>query len=491
MTTSMISLYRGAVFCCVLCITTSLPVFSQDEIDFPLTTKEIKRVTNRFFGNLVTSNTSSGVLGNFASIDPAGSSFKFQGTTAIGGGDTSKKHPQVSFFSFSAKGDLFGQQFGALFSNSSLNTGISLSASYHILMCKPKVTLSLSSAANYAVLRSAAYRQFTRTADQLMAADDSVVIAQRLALVNKDLELTDTAIARAKRVRVNLVAQIDTASLLTAKLLVDSASKNEDVLAALEKKLTGILVKRDSLGIAQQESFFLSSFGQSRAEEALNIINDSLLMAFPLAKHAFSWLSFTGGGGKQNYATYDANAVFDRQIQKADFNTYHFGVSLNFFKKNMLKSVIQYYNVGVSRQRTNNIDFLSPKAITDTRKIVNSVGDVTRVVERKYNAYSDPIIQDEGWKFFLNRYILFGKKPSGIHIFPELNFQDNKTTLFHMGLGYIISFVNTKKDQPVINAEVFFKFLDMTDQGGSTIAGVWNRNQIGVNFTLPFNLFTK
>ena len=487
----MVDISRVAVIYMLLCFCANTLIIGQDSVtSFPLTGKEIKTVTNRHFGNLVTSNSSSGVLGNFASIDPAGSSFKFQGTAAIGAGDTTNRNPKVSFLSFSAKGDLFGQSFGAIFSNSSLNSGISLSANYHILIKKPRLTISLHDAVNYNMLKLAADRRFTRLKDQLMA-DSSIVIEQKLKLVRKDSSLTSKALIKAKSLRDNLTNQLNSSNDSIAKLLIDSINNNDETLAGLEKKFTVILLKMDSLELAVTEFSSLSSFVELKAETAKNVINDSLLMAFPLIKQAFSWITLTGGGGKQSYSTYDANAAFDKQINKKDFNTYNFGVSFNYFKKNILSNVIQYYNVGVSRQRTNNMELLSTRSITDTRKLVNGAGDVTRVVEKKYNVYSDPIIEDEGWKFFMNSYFLFGKKPSGIHFFPEINFQDNKTTIINAGLGYIISFVNSKKDQPVINTEVIFNFLDISDQGGSSIDGVLNRNQIGVSFTLPLNLLNK
>jgi hypothetical protein len=458
--------------------------------DFSLTQKEIKQITNRFFGNLVTSNTSSGVLGNFASFDAAEGSFSFQGTVSIGDADTTKKNPFISFLSLSAKGDIIGGNYASLFSNSSLNTGISISASYHILVSKPKVALNLDDAAYYEMSKGAAEKQFMRSFD-LAKAEDRNVIDRRLTWVEKAMELTKDTIGQLKEKHKGLLDSLSISDKSKWQDWIDKANANETKLQQFEKDYTELLLKQDSLSIARREYPNLNTYAKVKALETQNTITDSLLLAFPLAKHAFAWISFSGGGGKQNYATYDATAPFDNQIQKADYNTYYFGVSLNCFSKNMVNNRLRYFNFGLSRQRTNNLDLLGTKLITDTKKIVNTAGDVTRTVEKKYNAYTDPIIDDEGWKFFLNSYFLFGKKPSGIHFFPEINFQDNKTTIANMGLGYIVSFTNTKKDQPVVNMEIYFKLLDMTDQGGSGISGVWNRNELGLSFTLPINLFTK
>ena len=360
---------------------------------------------------------------------------------------------------------------------------------HHILVSKPKVALNLDDAAYYEMSKGAAEKQFMRSFD-LAKAEDRTVIDRRLTWGENAMELTKDTIGQLKEKHKGLLDSLSIADKSKWQDWIDKANANETKLQQFEKDYTELFLKQDSLSIARREYPNLNTYAKVKALETQNTITDSLLLAFPLAKHAFAWISFSGGG-KQNYATYDATASFDNQIQKADYNTYYFGVSLNCFSKNMVNNRLRYFNFGLSRQRTNNLDLLGTKLITDTKKIVNTAGEVTRTVEKKYNAYTDPIIDDEGWKFFLNSYFLFGKKPSGIHFFPEINFQDNKTTIANMGLGYIVSFTNTKKDQPVVNMEIYFKLLDMTDQGGSGISGVWNRNELGLSFTLPINLFTK
>lgn len=122
---------------------------------------------------------------------------------------------------------------------------------------------------------------------------------------------------------------------------------------------------------------------------------------------------------------------------------------------------------------------------------LNGIADTTRTVTKKYNAYTDPITDTEAWKFYANFYYLFGTRPFGFHIYPEINFQDDKLTLVHLGLGYVVSFMNTKKDQPTVNAEAYVKFQDVFNQLQSDKKNFWNRNEIGINFSFPINLFTK
>ncbi len=459
---------------------------------FPLTRGEIKKITSWYFGNLVTSQTSSGTLGNFASLDPAGGSFKFQGTAFLGKDEAKADKAFISFLSFSAKGDLIGESAASLFSNSSLNTGISINASYHILIGIPKVTLDYAEYAFYEMSKNAAQKKYDRAA--VIANEPLAVINERLTIVAKELAVTKASIDECLANRTKTAANFG-GDQTKWQAMVDASKTNEDNLLKFEKLYTEFTLRQDSLNVALKffpgANNYLAEYKKGKADDERQAVQDSLLIHFPLIKHAFHWITFAGGGGKQNYAVYDATAAFDNQISKPEFNTYNLGLSYNYFRKNTLNNRLTYFNVGFSRERTNNIELLATKAITDTKKNVNSAGDVTRVVEKKYNAYTDPIVEDEGWKLFLNSYFMYGKKPSGFHVFPEIHFLDSKTTIANVGIGYIVSFTNTKKDQPVINTEIYFKWKDLTDQGNSGITGVWNRNDIGISFTLPINFFNK
>ena len=278
---------------------------------------------------------------------------------------------------------------------------------HHILVSKPKVALNLDDAAYYEMSKGAAEKQFMRSFD-LAKAEDRNVIDRRLTWVENAMELTKDTIGQLKEKHKGLLDSLSIADKSKWQDWIDKANANETKLQQFEKDYTELFLKQDSLSIARREYPNLNTYAKVKALETQNTITDSLLLAFPLAKHAFAWISFSGGG-KQNYATYDATASFDNQIQKADYNTYYFGVSLNCFSKNMVNNRLRYFNFGLSRQRTNNLDLLGTKLITDTKKIVNTAGEVTRTVEKKYNAYTDPIIDDEGWKFFLNSYFLRNK----------------------------------------------------------------------------------
>jgi hypothetical protein len=92
------------------------------------------------------------------------------------------------------------------------------------------------------------------------------------------------------------------------------------------------------------------------------------------------------------------------------------------------------------------------------------------------------------WNLSGHIYYLFGKTPSGFHILPSVDFQSDGLTVMNFTAGYIISFKNTAKDQPVINSELYFRFNDITDTGekGNNFL---KRNEIGISFTVPFNIF--
>lgn len=85
---------------------------------------------------------------------------------------------------------------------------------------------------------------------------------------------------------------------------------------------------------------------------------------------------------------------------------------------------------------------------------------------------------------------MFGARTTGMHFFPEVNFIDKGENIINIGLGYVVSFINEKKDKPVINAEGYVNFWDIRNKQESS-ANFWNRNEMGVRFTLPFSLLLQ
>ena len=148
-----------------------------------------------------------------------------------------------------------------------------------------------------------------------------------------------------------------------------------------------------------------------------------------------------------------------------------------------------YINVGILRIVDNNTSLLSTTEVNQERVFKNISGDTVRRVLRKYNAYTDPIAEFKNWQFFTNFYYMFGDKTSGLHLFPNFTLFDDKTKQLNFGIGYIISFKNYKKDQPIINAEGYINFIDLSNELKNDKSNR-NKNEIGIRFTLPLNLFT-
>lgn len=463
---------------------------------FPLNNHKINKITSNFFGNLITSNNSAGVLGNFASLDASSGTFNFQGTIAIGNMSDTNTKKNISFLTLSGKGDIVGGSFATLLTNSSLNTGAFLTANYHIMLKQPTMVVNSIDVANYRLkgyILKEQYKRDTSKYSSKSSAKNKVEIDQlkaKLTVLIEEIKIIEHTINVSTLSITYKQGNLNTITITEEKQKsIKEINDLEEAIKKLESNLATQKKNYDSTKYAIEDYINLKINEYEKAIKKYKKLEDSLLLTLPIPSLSFSWLTFTGSTGKQNYITYDPTAAFDNQISKKNYQTYEFGISYNFVYKDFERNRIFYLNAGAARLATNNINLLSTKAITDTRKVVN--GDITRTVEKKYNAYTDPIITDQGLKLFLHTYYMFGKKPSGIHVFPDVTYQDNKTTIANLGLGYIVSFINTKKDQPLINLEAYFKLKDITDQGSSGIDGVLNRNELGFSFTLPINFFTK
>ena len=208
----------------------------------------------------------------------------------------------------------------------------------------------------------------------------------------------------------------------------------------------------------------------------------------PITRIKFDWLTVIGALGKKSYYTFDPTQDFSQQIQKEELGTFTVGLVWNYYRHSLLRKKAFYANAGFLRMRDNNTSFLSTVAIAQERE--TSRGDTTRTISRVYNAYTDPVNEYQQWSLFANFFYMFTGRTSGFHIYPSVDIRDHdNSTLTHLGIGYAISFINEKKDQPVINVEGYVKFIDLFNKLDIN-QKFWNRNEIGIRFTLPLNFLT-
>jgi hypothetical protein len=470
--------------------------FAQDIIktkkwdEIYISAKAQNLLVNRKFGSIVTGQPSETTIGNFASLDPVAGSFSLKGSTPLRRDSTSNA---FSYLTFSFAGDLISDSYAALFSNTSLNTNTVFDMQYHFRLRN-----------SFKKIRFLSKDLAALTLKKKMLLLDSVDIERRLGdttSIRKNKELNSLKLA----VTINNInekrAVLDSFALATEKLrnigplYKDMISKNVDTMFMIQKTIGDLVedsVKSiktiDSLDFSYINFHDLSNFFRVKFVSEYRDSLKKLENASEITGLKFGWFTISVGGSKKNYYTYNSLLPFSQQITKNDLSALRIGLTYNFYVQRSFPNRTSLFSLGFLRYKDNNTSLLSTQAIKEETVIKNSIGDVTRKITQRYQTYTDPIIEDTVWSFFANVYLISGAKTNAVHIFPSWDFYHNKNNILNAGLGYVVSFKNLKKDQPVFNAEAYIQLKDVFDhlQQGKNF---WNLNEFGIRLTLPFFIF--
>jgi len=70
------------------------------------------------------------------------------------------------------------------------------------------------------------------------------------------------------------------------------------------------------------------------------------------------------------------------------------------------------------------------------------------------------------------------------HGYGEWVVSEITSPLYQAGAGLLFSFLEREGQKSNINVEVFFELSDITNSGNTEL-GFWERNQFGLNFSVP------
>jgi|GEM_PF-2172489 len=455
-----------------------------------LSREGINRLANNKFGGLVTGQTNSTNLINYASFSPAAGSFTFNGSIPIG---KDNDESQFSFLSFKITGDLISDSYAALFQNAKLNTGVTISSQWDFRLKKGfKINYLLSDKFNVDMKRKLLDFQKAENNNQL--GSQKTLNPDKLALLKIHLTLNEANLKKEKETLASLETELnDLVANHPEKTkeiqdLYESVLKQKGKIEEIEKDDVMSKWKRDSLSyiILNPEDFTTAM--QNKMDNEYKTKKRLLEDSATITGIRFHWFSILAGAGKKNYYFFNPLEPFSTQMHKDHLNTWRVGLMWNYYSERSFPKRIVLINVGVFRYEDNNTALLSTQDIAQEKVIKNTLGDTTRKISKTYKAYTDSIIGSKVVNFISNFYLLYSSKKSGIHLFPSIDIYDHAKTLLNVGIGYLISFKNTEKEKTIINAEGYIQFQDLSNELDKE-KGFFRRNEMGVRFTLPFNFF--
>lgn len=478
----------------VLCLViTGNYVFSQNDsiIRKSLGRPEWNRVFNTHFGKLAGANNNSSEIANYASFDAAEGSFKFKGSIPFGKTDSSK----VSYLGVSIYGDLMSESYASLFSDKKLNTNTGVQLEYHFRLSKAKYIVNRANLAQLISQHQYLDSAYYRATDKL--ENEKTAILEKKEMLDYELKAINAGLLLERKKKERYRAKVDSLLKLgepalgemrkhTDTLLIASSAVNKLLADSLSKKLYS-----DSLQIVLANWKGLFDAAYIKLDTAYTNATKKVYANFRFDALEFTWLTLIGGVGNKSYYNFTSSLPLSKQISKRNLATFRGGLSVNWFRQDVFTQKLVYANIGFVRERTNNAWLKTTTDVNQELIYKNAAGDTVRKVTKKYTSYTEKIDTVQQWFLFANFYYMFGSRSSGFHVFPSHYIPDGRDTAYtNLGLGYVISFLNTKTDKPVLNVEGYIQFNDVFDRL-KLKDSFWKRNEIGIRFSLPFAFLLK
>lgn len=464
-----------------------------------ITNKTWYKKINQTFGSVATGQGDAVNLANYGSFEPANGAYKFNLFGPLG--NTEKK--KVPFFNVNITGKVIGDNSSVLFSNSKFNSGTTFGAKLHFPISpfpvfsgnemdtiNRKVKLLTDDTIN----KKRQYREeFSYERLRIVKQNDSVKLVNIKTQISRKVTEIDTIKNQLQRLSASDTVQL----LKLTDSYLDLFKKKQHLLSdsiilADRITTTDTLLVDDNL-----RKQIINGLGYV-TDTAYKSKRDALEMSVTVKGYTMLWVTIVANIERKKYYNFKDVLPFAEQLARNKFTRSTIGLELNFTsftgkKGNPLPndkaSSVSIGNIGLVRTHNNNIDDLSTTELSDSRKFTSR--DSTHSLATKYNVYTDDITEYNAWNLYGNYYYSLGKSRTiAIHIFPDVEFRDTKEYPFNVGFGMIFSIKN-KKDNSLLNVEIFGKLIDVGKALPQDEKSLINRNQIGINFGVPINLVNK
>jgi hypothetical protein len=411
----------------------------------------IKKVLNHQFTNLITGQTQNSI-GNFASLDLAEASVSFAGNLIL---DTS------SVLTIKAAGGVSDGLF-SVFNNSKLNTNISLDIQYNFMRFgKQKLLTNVDST-----------DQYEQSIDKIKYDYD----VKRLAIAN-DKGCTDLKDRNKK-----------------TEIIIDSLDKaignaaDPDTIANLNYLKAKTKLLCDSIKHA------IDYYDQSEELQHLHDQTvsqlDKLSLESAVVGFSFGWFSAGYKVTNNSFKLFSSSSPFSSQVLDTSFVSHEARVQYSYYKW-VPKSYHSFFvDGGLAFSYTDNFNSLKKTELSETTEYGSNPGDRTQT--KKFNAYQGTYTKDiKGLTPYVDfYYFLFNNNIGAIHANPQWVMQSKEKPVGNFYVGFLMAFKGTKTDNPIVNAELYYQFLDVF-KTTDTDYKLFERNNIGIRFSFPIQFKYK
>lgn len=430
---------------------------------------EIKRLIYPIFGTIV-GPTNNNIIGNFSSLDISNGELSFAGNAIFENGSILG----IKATGKSANGIL------PVFSNADYNSNIGINLQYNIL------TLKKWSSISYTDESLKKYWQKRKEAEyNLEIKKIEIENKSRELNLEAEVETKKTAIKKKQKeikelqseIQDEISAEVRDSSFLKIKKL-------ELEIAILSKQVEQT---QNDLRIVRNTSPY---FWIGQAENEATLAKREALSLIHIRGFELIWLSFGYGISNNAFKHVDQNASVDTQISRKNNLRNEFNAQVNYFKSSPFRNNSFLMSAGLRFAVEDNFNSLKKTEVEETKSIGND--QIKREIISKFVAYQGEYLNDlKRWSLNFDLYYFFFENNRGaFHFFPKYSFGTSLNPYSNLGFGFLYGFSNKKESNNIVNAEIFVDLFDINNNNNSE-ASLFDRSNVGLRFTFPFNFNLK
>jgi hypothetical protein len=204
----------------------------------------------------------------------------------------------------------------------------------------------------------------------------------------------------------------------------------------------------------------------------------------------FQWISIGAGIQNNSFNQYDPNQPnLASQLSSQNYTTWNIVAEWNRFKWSQYSNFSYYILVGGRFSVEDNFSDLTKVELNDTNQ--NSDMVTQRTVTKKVTAFrGDYQTNLIGGKLYIDFYKFLWGNDAALHIYPEVNFKQDRSPLYNAGIGLVYSFKDAadKGGKAKINSELYFRLSDLSNIANSNLSFL-GRNELGLRVSIPVSIF--
>jgi hypothetical protein len=218
---------------------------------------------------------------------------------------------------------------------------------------------------------------------------------------------------------------------------------------------------------------------------ALTFYTDPATSKRVMTGYKFGWVNVFYTVNSQAFRLFDPSASFSDQVKKNNYVAHKLGFEYNYINWATDDPKNLFFSVGAYAEVNNNLSDLTKIELTDVANYTTTAGQ--RTSTKKYFVYTGKYAENlSGAAIYSDFYrFLFDFGHSAIHLFPKVQFAKKDKPAYSFGFGLLVGLKN-KKDNTIINTELFANFMDLTNTSASE-KKLLERNNIGLRFAFPIN----